>query len=209
MWSALCFSRITPTRVGTGYFMPSPLRSNINSGLIYDVSVSIDGYISGPNDDISQFPHSGPMVDDYLARRDNYQISVMGRATYEFGYAFGMSVGANPYPDMRTLVLSKTLSLPQKSDVEQIATDAVEYVRQLKAESDAPIYLCGGGALAESLAHAELIDSLILKRIPVILGGGTRLLGDASLGLSLTQTNFINYGEGLFLQTFRCNGLRK
>lgn len=189
--------------------MPSPLHSNLNSDLIYDVSVSIDGYISGPNDDISQFPHSGPIVDDYLARRDSYQTSVMGRATYEFGYAFGMSPGDNPYPHMRTLVLSKTLWLPATSDVEQIGTDTIESVRLLKTETDTPIYLCGGGALAGSLARAGLIDILILKRIPIILGGGTRLFGDTGVDLSLTQTGLIDYGNGLLLQTFRCDNARE
>lgn len=189
--------------------MPNPLHSNPNSGLIYDVSVSIDGYISGPNDDISQFPHSGPMVNDYLARRDNYQISLMGRATYEFGYAFGMSPGDNPYPHMRTVVLSKTLSLPANANIDRIDTNAVAYVRQLKAETETPIYLCGGGALAGSLARAGLIDSLILKRIPIILGGGTRLFGDTGVDLPLTQTDFVDYGEGLFLQTFRCGNPRE
>jgi dihydrofolate reductase len=133
----------------------------------------------------------------------------MGRATYEFGYAFGMAPGNNPYPHMRTLVLSKTLSLPLNSEVEQIATDAVEYVRELKGEIDTAIYLCGGGALAGSLARAGMIDILILKRIPIILGGGTRLFGDAGVGLPLTQTNFVDYGEGMFLQTFRCGAPRE
>lgn len=180
--------------------MPSP----IHSGLIYDVSVSIDGYISGPENDISKFPQSGKIVDDYLRRRDGYQTSLMGRATYEFGYAFGMMPGDNPYPHMRTLVLSKTLSLPPNSGVERIDTDAIEFVRQLKVEIDTSIYLCGGGALAGSLARAGLIDILILKRVPIILGGGTRLFGDTGVDLPLTQTGFIDYGDGLFLQTFRC-----
>lgn len=181
--------------------MPKPLSSD----LIYDVSVSIDGYISGPDNDISQFPHSGPMVEDYLRRRDESQINIMGRATYEFGYAFGMSPGDNPYPHMHTHVLSETITLPQESNVTQVHTDAVDFVRQLKRDASTPIYLCGGGALAGSLARAGLIDRLILKRIPIILGGGTRLFGDGGANLSLTQTGFIDYGEGVLLQTFQCD----
>lgn len=184
--------------------MPAP----IHSGLIYDVSVSIDGYISGPDNDISQFPKSEKMVDDYLRRRDGYQTSLMGRATYEFGYAFGMVPGDNPYPHMRTIVLSKTLALPDDATVERVDTDAVHFVRNLKTQSETPLYLCGGGALAGSLAREGLIDVLVLKRVPIIVGGGTRLFGDAGAPLSVTQTDQVDYGDGMFLQTFRCGVLR-
>lgn len=32
--------------------------------IIYDVAVSIDGFIAGPSEDVSQFPHSGKIVED-------------------------------------------------------------------------------------------------------------------------------------------------
>jgi dihydrofolate reductase len=146
------------------------------------------------------------MVDDYLARRDAYRMTIMGRRTYEFGYNYGLRPGDNPYPHMRTLILSKTLSLPPKSAVEQIGTDAVAFVRQLKGEANNPIYLCGGGELAGSLARAGLIDTLILKRLPLMLGGGTRLFGEVGASLTLTQTDQIDYGGGKALQTFQCGG---
>lgn len=70
--------------------------------IIYDVAVSIDGYISGPGGDISKFAHEGPVVDDYFARLGQYAVAIMGRHTYEFGYRFGLEPGANPYKHMRT-----------------------------------------------------------------------------------------------------------
>ena len=57
--------------------------------IIYDVAVSIDGYIAGPGGDISAFPASGRLVDDYLERLADYRTVIMGRDTYEFGYRFG------------------------------------------------------------------------------------------------------------------------
>lgn len=36
--------------------------------IIYDVAISIDGYISGPDGDISQFASEGPVVEDYMTR---------------------------------------------------------------------------------------------------------------------------------------------
>lgn len=36
--------------------------------IIYDVAVSMDGFISGPGGDISQFAHEEPVVEDYANR---------------------------------------------------------------------------------------------------------------------------------------------
>jgi len=64
--------------------------------LIYDVAVSIDGYIAGPGGDIAGFAFEGPVVEDYAARLKTYGTAIMGRGTYEFGYRYGMEPGQNP-----------------------------------------------------------------------------------------------------------------
>jgi len=66
--------------------------------IIYDVAVSIDGFICGPDRDIFRFAQEGPVVEDYAARLANLATAIMGRATYEFGYRFGMEPDQNPYP---------------------------------------------------------------------------------------------------------------
>lgn len=119
--------------------------------IIYDVAVSIDGFIAGRDGDISGFAESGPVVDDYLARLETYACAIMGRATYEFGYRFGVKPGDNPYPHMDCHVLSQTLTLPAGSSVELVREPAVDRARRLKTLSSGPIYLCGGGRLAGSL----------------------------------------------------------
>lgn len=145
--------------------------------LIYDVAVSIDGYISGPGGDISAFPHDGPMVQDYLDRLTTYSACLMGRATYEFGYRFGLEPGRNPYPHMASHVVSRRLDLPDGAGVSLIRGDLLAQVDRIKAEATGPVYLCGGGELAGALARAGRIDLLRLKRQPIILGGGVRLFG--------------------------------
>ena len=42
------------------------------------------------------------MVNNYFERLSDYAIEVMGRATCEFGYGFGLEPGDNPYPNMDT-----------------------------------------------------------------------------------------------------------
>lgn len=64
--------------------------------IIYDVAVSIDGYSAGPAADVSKFPAEGEVADDCYARLGQYRCAIMGRATYEFAYGYGLKPGENP-----------------------------------------------------------------------------------------------------------------
>lgn len=170
--------------------------------IIYDVAVSLDGYISGPSGDISQFAHDGPVVEDYYARLAGYAVAIMGKDTYEFGYRYGMKPGQNPYEKMRTLVFSKSMTLPEDSDVELRKSCDAGFFRGLKASSDGPIYLCGGGAFAGFLLSMGLIDKIRLKRAPVVIGSGVRLFGEAAAAVGLRRISTRQYDSGYLLEEF-------
>ncbi|WP_179381183.1 dihydrofolate reductase family protein [Jannaschia marina] len=170
--------------------------------IIYDVAVSLDGYIAGPAGDISRFAHDGPVVDDYRARLAGYTMALMGRETYTFGYRFGLSAGENPYPHMRSIVVSETLDLPDAAAVEQVFRATPDVLRRLKAEAPGPIYLCGGGRFAGALLAAGMIDRLVLKRAPVLLGGGTPLFDTDGPRPELTCRETQGYADGYLLQVF-------
>ncbi|MFD3189188.1 dihydrofolate reductase family protein [Sedimentitalea sp. HM32M-2] len=171
--------------------------------IIYDVAVSIDGYISGPGGDISQFAQEGAVVEDYSARLETYATAIMGRATYEFGYRFGMQPGQNPYAHMKTIVLSQSLDLPDGAEVAVQSSSDGEAIDTIRAQSSGPVYLCGGGAFAGSLLAMGKIDVLRLKRAPVILGGGVALFGDTMESLGLEHTETRDYGGGYLFQEYR------
>lgn len=167
--------------------------------IIYDVAVSADGFIAGPNSDVSSFPHEGQIVEDYVARLATYSTALLGRATYEFGLAHGLPPGANPYPHMRTIVVSTTLSAP--GNAVEIWRD-LSGLSALRKTAPGPIYLCGGGILASAIVQAGHLSQLNLKRAPVVLGSGISLFAGVSptpLKL-LSQTD---YGGGLLFQSYR------
>ncbi len=170
--------------------------------IFYDVAVSADGFISGPFDDVSSFPHSGSVVDDYKARLASYRHCLMGRRTYEFAYDYGLKCGENPYPSLQTLVFSTSINLPQHSDVEHVFENSMKYTEQLRRSADGPIYLCGGGDFAGQLVSAGLIDFLRLKRAPILLGSGTRLFGDHCQPIAMTLTSSKSHENGVFYQEF-------
>jgi dihydrofolate reductase len=170
--------------------------------VIYDVAVSLDGYISGPEGDISGFAHEGPVVEDYVARLAGYATAIMGRGTYEFGYRFGMEPGQNPYTHMRTHVFSERLELPEKRSVTLHRGAGRAQVVEVIRGSAGPVYLCGGGAFAGALLGWGLIDRLRVKRAPVVLGGGTRLFGESPVRPDLRLVSQTTYDGGYLCQEF-------
>ncbi|MBO6690308.1 MAG: dihydrofolate reductase family protein [Henriciella sp.] len=170
--------------------------------IIYDVAVSIDGYIDGPNGDVSAFPEEGPIVEDYFARLANYTCAIMGRATYEFGYRFGLQPGENPYPHMRTFVFSNSIDFGVDSDVEVIKDPIAEVISDLKREQTGPIYLCGGGKFSGAFLELGLIDIIRLKRAPIILSGDTQLFGGCRPKSPLICSETREYDNGYLFQEF-------
>lgn len=116
-----------------------------------------------------------PIMDDYLERMASYHTMIMRRATYEFGYRFGLEPGAKPYPQAKTIVVSTSLTSPPNTEVSiQRQLDA-DWVDRLRTESDGSIYLCGGGYLTAATLERGRLDILNLKRALIILGAGTPL----------------------------------
>jgi len=147
--------------------------------IIYDVAVSLDGYIatydSQGKADASAFPQTGAHATEYGERLQTYATVIMGRHTYEFGYDFGLPPGARAYPHMDHFIFSKSLQLPENSDVEIVHKDWLTQIDALRSAPGAPIYLCGGGQFAGLLLRHARIDLLRLKIAPLVLGRGVKL----------------------------------
>lgn len=170
--------------------------------IIYDVAVSIDGFIAGPDSDISAFPHEGRIVEDYFERLQSYSCAIMGKATYEFGYSFGLTPGENPYPHMKSVVFSSSIDLPAGAEVEVVREGAPDRIDRIRRESEGPVYLCGGGKFAGWLLSLGKIDKLRLKRAPIVLGAGAPLFGDCGRGVKTREVASTLYENGALFQEF-------
>ncbi len=169
--------------------------------LVYDVAVSVDGFICRPDGNIDDFVPDGPHVDDYRARLQTYDTVVMGRRTYEFGYQYGLAPGGRAYPHMDHFVFSTSLHFEHDHDLNIVSEGASEVVRDLKEQPGSEIYLCGGSILAGLLLGEQLIDRLILKVNPVLIGEGLRLFASQAAA-RLHRTNTKHYENGVVLAEY-------
>jgi dihydrofolate reductase len=170
--------------------------------IIYDVAVSLDGYIAGPDGNIDGFVMEGAHAHDYFARLQSYSTAIMGRNTYEFGYKYGMKAGDRPYPHMDHFIYSAGIELANIEGLSIIRSDFSAHVRKLKASAGGDIYLCGGGRFAGLLLEEGLIDRLILKVNPFISGEGTPLFATHRKVTGLKKVDQKHYESGVTLLTY-------
>ncbi|AMO57968.1 diacylglycerol kinase [Endozoicomonas montiporae] len=158
------------------------------SNIVY-IATSLDGYIADKNHGLDWL-HSTPNPDnddmgfmDFISRVDAL---VMGRKTFEIVAGFD---GEWPYPKP-VFVLSRTLnSIPEhlQDKVFLINGDTEAVTSDLHQRGYKNLYIDGGTTIQQFLQQ-DMIDELIIARIPVVLGGGIPLFGNLEQPLSFKHT---------------------
>jgi dihydrofolate reductase len=154
------------------------------SNTVY-IATSIDGYIAredGTIDWLMELPN--PEKSDYgfsvfLKRIDGM---IMGRKTFETVLEFKEW----PYPKrLPIFVLSNSLiELPGKlsAKVEIVSGKLKKIIESLKERGINNLYIDGGKTI-QSFLKEDLIDEMIITRIPILLGSGIPLFDKNNLEL--------------------------
>ena len=163
--------------------------------ITYYVAASLDGYIAQEDRTFDGFLGDGPHVTDYLDSFALFDTVLMGRKTYDVGLKMGNS---NPYPMFKSYVFSRSLETSPDENVTLVKGGALEVIKGLKKEeSSKSIYLCGGADLAAQCFHAGLIDEIIVKLNPFLMGKGIPLFEDTIPLTQLTLTKNTTYHNGV------------
>jgi len=177
--------------------------------IIYHVATTLDGFIAHEDGSFEGFVPDGEHVTDFLDSIKNYGAILMGKNTYEVGYKYGMKPGDPAYadfnPDMKNYVFSRSAQFESNERVQLVQKDEIEFIKNLKMEAGKDIWLCGGGALAGTLLEHELIDELLIKLNPLVLGSGILLFGKSKKKVGLTFLNSKTYDSGVSLLHFKIN----
>ncbi|WP_055492310.1 dihydrofolate reductase family protein [Streptomyces sp. TP-A0356] len=186
--------------------------------IVLMMSMSLDGYIEGPNREIDWH-----LVDDELHQHFNDVLRKMGaflngRVTYELMAGFWPTADADPHcsapvadyariwRNMPKVVFSRTLHHAEGHTT--IVRDVVvEDILALKAQDGGDLALGGAGLAAEFLRH-DLVDEFRVYVHPVLVGRGRRLFPEADALTSLRLMDSRRFGNGVVLLHYERAGTR-
>lgn len=164
-----------------------------------DISMSLDGFISGPNDDVDRLHqwlydleswnrahghaagHTGADDDVMQEAFERAGSFVMGGRMFELGLEHW---GDEPPFHTAVFVLTHEAREPLvKADTTfTFVTDGIEKaLEQAKAAAgDNDVSIAGGAQVIQESLTAGMLDELQLHLVPVLLGGGIRLFEDSA-----------------------------
>ena len=141
------------------------------------IGTSLDGFIARTNGDIEwlvQFAND-EAIRAYESFISKVQAIVIGRGTFEKVLSFPTW----PY-DKEVFVLSNSLkSVPDqaKGKVSLLSMKPVEVLRYLSDKGYSTIYIDGGKVIQDFLRE-DLVDELIVSKVPILIGSGIPLFGE-------------------------------
>jgi len=158
--------------------------------LRYNVAMSLDGFIAGPNGEYDWIIFDSTF--DFGALFRQFDTVVMGRRTYETMLAAGQSPASL---GMKAFVISATLRTEEHPGVTILSSGVAEAVAEMKAQPGKDIWLFGGGGLFRSLLDAGLVDSVEVAVNPVMIGSGIKVLPEGRRWpLCLTESEALPNG---------------
>ncbi len=170
------------------------------------IACSLDGFIAGPDGDLSWLPGADPDEADsppaseagglgFEAFMDDVGALLMGRATYDAVRGFGVPW---PYGDRPVLVASSR-GLDEdppatvrrvEGPIDALIADAVE------AAGGRDVYLDGGAMIRQAL-EAGAVDELTVTFAPIALGQGVSLFGGLHARVPLSIVSQCRFAGGM------------
>ena len=169
--------------------------------------VTLDGYFSGANGDLSWAHKDGndKEWDEFVAENASGGGRLLfGRVTYELMASYWPTpVAARNDPivaegmnRMPKVVFSRTLDKASWSNTKLLKGDLAQEVRKLKREPGEDIAILGSGSIVSQLTQERLIDEYQIVVNPVVLGEGKTMFGGVTNKLTLKHTRTRAFGNG-------------
>ncbi|PRQ03823.1 dihydrofolate reductase family protein [Enhygromyxa salina] len=167
------------------------------------IATSLDGFIAGPNDDLSWLPQpTGDPPPDYGYKAFIAEVGalLMGRNTYDVVAGFS---GPWLYGELPMLVATGRPLTPVHPSVRAVSGAIGPLIEQARATAgEADVYLDGGNLIRQAL-DAGLVDELIVSVVPVILGAGAPLFAGVERRQPLTLESSAVLEDGLVQLRYR------
>ena len=172
--------------------------------VVCDISVSVDGYVTGPNDSRENpFGDGADVLHDWLGEAATDQdralldevvkgtgAVVMGRKGFEKNEGDGGWGDGGPLGDIPCFVVTHHAPTKSYPPVYTFVTDgvasALEQAKQVAG--DKVVHLHGATVMQQGLPLG-LVDELRLHVVPVLLGAGTPLFGPLTEAITLERVD--------------------
>lgn len=166
------------------------------------IATSLDGYIASRNhglDWLDELPNPGDEDYGFSEFMDGTDAILMGRVTFDVVSHF------RPWPyDKPVLVATSSLrEVPEDltGSVQLVAGSPTELSATARAAGHRSLYVDGGRLITSFLA-ADLIDTMIISRLPVVLGDGIPLFGHLPHPSWWQHESTRSYATGIVQSTY-------
>lgn len=185
--------------------------------IVYNV-ISLDGYHTGPNNEVSvMFPMMGPVFDTYNAELLRAaDLHLVGRRSFELFESFWPKVAENPDSEawtpeqrelsqagrsVRAVVVSDTLT-SNRPDIRIIRrAHAYDQIAELKRQPGKDILITGSRTLWNDLLAHDLVDEIHLLVGNMVLGEGIPVFaGKHSATLRLIDVRTFESSDNVLLR---------
>jgi dihydrofolate reductase len=171
--------------------------------VICDMSISLDGYVTGPNDSRENpFGDGAGMLHDWIfdaATDDDRAILqeaidgcgavVMGRKSFNKNEGDGGWGDGGPVGDIPCFVVTHNKPTASYPSVYRFVTDGVtSAIEQAKHLAGDKVVGLHGATVMQQALPLGLVDEIRVHVIPVLLGGGTPLFAALDSAITLERT---------------------
>jgi len=173
--------------------------------------VSVDGYFSGQNGDISWHKTDDEEFHSLATRNvTSGRTLVFGRVTYDLMERFWSTpeakqldpVIAKAMNESKKIVASRSIENPSWTGTTLIRGELIEGIRCLKMQPGNGLCILGSGQLVAQLAQANLIDEFELLVVPIAIGTGRTLFQGIKGPLNLKLIGNKAFRNGSMLLTY-------
>lgn len=185
--------------------------------IILSMSISLDGFVSGPNGELDWVLFDKDLDNEFLpestGRADTL---ILGRSLYQgFSSYWPTAPETNPnlsegeiqfshwVQNARKIVFSKTMEKANWNNSQLMKEDFAAEISKLKQQPGKDILTFGGVGTAASLVRWGLVDEYNLAINPVILGSGRPLFSNLEDQVRLKLIKSRAYKSGIVLLTYQ------
>ena len=171
--------------------------------VICDMSTSLDGYVTGPNDSREHpFGDGAEMLHDWIFDAatnedrailqdmlDNVGAIVMGRTSFDKNEGDGGWGDGGPVGDIPCFVVTHHMPTRTYPPIYTFVTDGVaSAIEQATQTAGDKVVGLHGATVMQQALPLGLVDEIRVHVIPVLLGGGTPLFSTLESAISLERT---------------------